>query len=194
DKYEIVRRIGAGGMGEIFLARQHGPEGFLRSVVLKCVLPSLSNNAEFVRMFLDEARVAARISHPNVVQIIELERDDRGFFIAMEYVDGWNLRTVLRVMSSRQVQMPTEIACRLISDVCAGLHAAHTLPTEDGTRRGVVHRDVSPANILISQAGIAKLTDFGIAKAMGSLQVTKPGTMKGKAPYMAPEQILSKDA
>src|SRR5262249_22782172 len=122
------------------------------------------------------------------------DRDDRGFFIAMEYVDGWNLRTVLRVLSARQVLMPTEIACRLLSDVCAGLHAAHTVPAADGTRKGVVHRDVSPSNILMSQVGTAKLTDFGIAKAMGSLQVTKPGTMKGKAPYMAPEQIQAKDA
>jgi serine/threonine protein kinase/anti-anti-sigma regulatory factor len=188
-RYQLTRQIGAGGMAEIFLAKQSGPEGFQKKVVLKRILPHLSQNRVFVEMFLQEARVAARILHPNVVQIHDLGRDGDQYFIAMEYVKGWDLRTVLTSAKKMGHEMPVGLACRVVSDICAGLQAAHTSSDDDGNNLGIVHRDCTPHNVLISVDGAVKLTDFGIAKAANSVLETKPGTLKGKIMYMAPEQI-----
>jgi len=194
EKYEVLHRIGSGGMAEIFLARQKGVQGFQKKVVLKRILPSLSEDPRFLDMFLQEAKLAARISHPNVVQIFDLGSDAGRYFIAMEYVRGWDLRNVLRACERRGIQMPLEYACRIAIDLCAGLHAAHTCVDDEGRPLGIVHRDVSPRNVLLSSEGTVKITDFGIAKAEGSLPHTKPGTIKGKVAYMAPEQIVTNDA
>ncbi len=188
-KYEPIRRIGVGGMAEVFLARQKGPEGFSRRVVLKRILPALSQDPVFTNMFLQEARLAARISHPNVVHIYDLGRDGDRFFIAMEYIEGWDLQALLREAHNKHVQVPIPVACRIVAQLCAGLHAAHTTTNDDGESVGIVHRDVSPHNVLISRDGGTKITDFGVAKAAHSLVDTRPGAIKGKVAYMAPEQV-----
>lgn len=189
QKYEIVSHIASGGMGEIHLARQRGPEQFQKTVVLKQIIPSLAANPDFVEMFLQEARIAAQVSHANVVQIFDLGRNEAGYFMAMEYVDGWDLLTVLRAAAAQKQRMPVNIACRIMSDVCAGLEAAHSATGEDGANLGIVHCDVSPHNILISKKGVAKLTDFGIAKAATSLDESGNTNFKGKLAYVAPEMI-----
>lgn len=188
-RYERLQRIGAGGMAEVFLARHLGPHGFRKTVVLKQILPAHAERPQILEMFLQEARIAARISHPNVVQIFELAQEDGEYFIVMEYVDGWNLRTVLQAVAREERPIPVAIACRILIDLCAGLHAAHTTVDERGQALGIVHRDVSPSNVIIEKNGIVKLTDFGIAKVRTSLVDTKPGSLKGKITYMAPEQV-----
>lgn len=187
QKYEKIARIASGGMGEVYLARQRGLEGFEKTVVLKQILPSLAANPKFIDMFLQEAKIAVGISHPNVVQIFDLGRDDVGYFTAMEFVDGWDLRTVVGAIRAQERLMPYDIACRIMSSVCAGLEAAHSATDAEGANLGIVHCDVSPHNILISKQGVAKLTDFGIAKAASSLNSE---SLKGKIAYMAPEMIL----
>jgi tRNA A-37 threonylcarbamoyl transferase component Bud32 len=188
-KYEITQRIGAGGMAEIFLAKQKGPERFRKNVVLKKILSKLSANEEFVQMFLEEARIAARINHPNVVQIFELGQDGDQYTMVMEYVEGWDLNTVINVSRQQKVSIPVELACRMIADACAGLASAHNSVDDFGRVLGVVHRDVSPHNILISSEGTVKLTDFGIAKIRDTFEQENPRMFKGKADYAAPEQI-----
>jgi serine/threonine protein kinase len=187
--YEIIRPLGAGGMAEIFLARLRGPSGFVKTQVLKTISRGLATNEQFLQMFLDEARLAARISHPNVVQIFELAEVSGQYFIAMEHVPGWNLNSVLAAAQTRNLPMPIEVACRIISDTCGGLAAAHSLTDEEGQPLGVVHRDVTPSNVLISPQGAVKLTDFGIAKAIDQVEKTQPGVLKGKVPYLSPEAI-----
>lgn len=188
DNYRLLKRIGRGGMAEVFLARQLGPEGFDRKVALKRILPAFCSNPEFVEMFLEEARLAARLSHPNIVQILELGRVGAQYFIAMEYVKGCDLQTLLRIGRANQMMFPTEIVCRIGIDLCAALAAAHTFSDDDGGA-SIVHRDVSPHNVLISEAGVVKLTDFGIARASGSHAPETEG-LKGKVSYIAPERIL----
>jgi eukaryotic-like serine/threonine-protein kinase len=191
-RYQIIRQIGSGGMAEVFLASQAGPEGFEKKVVIKKILPRLASDPSFVKMFLQEARLAARISHPNVVQVFELggdrgSSDDSGeFFIAMEYVKGWSLDAILKALERLSQKVPIDLACRLTADICAGLHAAHTCG-DDG--RGIVHRDISPHNVLVSEQGSVKIVDFGISKAADTAGDTKTGAIKGKVAYMAPEQI-----
>ena len=190
SKYEVLSRIGQGGMAEVVLARQRGLEGFAKMVVLKRILSAYAAHGEFVRMFLQEARVAARINHPNVVQIFDLGRDGPHYFIAMEYVRGWDLKTVLATAHRAGKPFPVEIALKIVADVCAGLHAAHTCVDPEGKPAPVVHRDVSPHNVLVSVEGAVKLTDFGISKAVDVTGArTRPGTLKGKVTYMAPEQV-----
>jgi len=188
--YHLERRIGVGGMAEIYLARHKGTQGFQKQVVLKRILPSYASNAVFVEMFLQEARLAAQILHPNVVQIFDLGHLDDQFCIVMEYVKGRNLRELINSTQRKGALMPAPIACRIVSDVCAGLHAAHVCVDHDGKPLGVVHRDISPANVLISDEGAVKLTDFGVAKAYESVSLTQPGELKGKLMYLAPEQVL----
>nr|QEO74303.1 serine/threonine protein kinase [uncultured bacterium] len=187
--YELVRPLGSGGMAEVFLARHKGVQGFSKDVVLKRILPQMSNNAELLEMFLQEARLVARLSHPNIVQTFELGRQGQQYFIAMEYVRGRDLASVLRDARRAKVTIPVEIACRIIADVCAGLHAAHDAVDDNGGRLNVVHRDVTPHNVLISVDGAVKVADFGVAQAANQASITKPGVVKGKPGYMAPEVI-----
>jgi eukaryotic-like serine/threonine-protein kinase len=189
ERYQIVRPLGAGGMAEVFIAKQAGEGGFERQVVLKRILPGLSTDTEFVDMFLMEARLAARLSHPNVVQIFDVAKDAGQYFIVMELVQGWDLALMLRACIKRKQPFPPAIAARIAADVTRGLSAAHSYIDDKGKAQPIVHRDVSPHNVLVSAHGHVKLTDFGIAKAADSLSNTPTSLVKGKAPYLAPELV-----
>jgi len=177
-------------MAEVFLAKQTGMEGFEKLVVVKRILPQLCSDDAFVKMFLNEARVAARLNHPNVVQIFDLGKLAEQYFIAMEYVHGEDLRDVIRVATDADKRPPLGLACRIVADTLAGLHYAHTRVGTDGKPLGLVHRDVSPQNVLVTFEGTIKLCDFGIAKATRAIDAaqTQAGLLKGKYAYMSPEQ------
>src|SRR5262249_34122249 len=179
-RYEIVAELASGGMAEILLARLVGPSGFERPVVLKRILPHLAREPEFVHMFLDEARIVAGITHPNVVQVQELGKDGNELFLAMEYLEGETLWGLMRRLAVRGERLDTPLAVRVIVQACAGLHAAHELVDADGHPVNLVHRDVSPQNLFITYAGQVKLLDFGIAKAADRITRTETGVLKGK--------------
>jgi serine/threonine-protein kinase len=185
--YRLQRRLARGGMAEVFLARHIGVEGFERRVAIKRILPHLSDSEEFRSMFLDEARLAAQLAHPNVVHIYDLGRAGDYDFIAMEFVDGVDLGQLIR--QGRKHPVPFELAARILSDVCGALHYAHRISDASGRALELVHRDVSPQNVLVSWDGVVKLVDFGIAKAAFAAGRTRPGVVKGKYAYMSPEQV-----
>jgi serine/threonine-protein kinase len=193
-KYSLLRKLAEGGMAEVFLARQAGLEGFEKLVVLKRILPALSKEENFLKMFLNEARVAARLNHPNVVQIWDLGKIEDLYFIAMEFVHGEDLREVFAVSDSLKRPPTPGLVCRILADTLAGLHYAHTRASPDGRPLGLVHRDVSPQNVLVTYEGSVKLVDFGIAKATGATsEQTQAGLFKGKFAYMSPEQSRGKN-
>ncbi|MFC1654823.1 serine/threonine protein kinase, partial [Myxococcota bacterium] len=192
-KYELLKSLALGGMAEIFLARQTGMEGFEKVVVIKKILPHLGSQDRFVQMFLDEARLAARFNHPNVVQIYDLGHEADAFFIAMEYIHGMDLKSVVRRCAKLKRRIPIEHIVKIFSGVLDGLHFAHTQPDLDGKTGGVVHRDVSPHNVIVSFQGGVKLVDFGIAKARSQISTTIPGRVKGKHAYMSPEQCQGQE-
>ncbi len=192
--YSLQERIGTGGMAEIFLAKQTGAQGFEKQVVVKRILPNFAANALFIDMFRQEALLAAHITHSNVVQIYDLGRVEEQYCIIMEYVKGQNLRELINSTLRKSMEIPIGVVCRILSDICAGLHAAHTCQDPKGRPLGIVHRDVSPANVLVSDEGISKLTDFGVAKAFESVSLTQPGELKGKLLYLAPEQVVFPDS
>jgi eukaryotic-like serine/threonine-protein kinase len=192
-RYTLIRRIAHGGMATLYLARLEGPEGFEKFYAIKKIHPHLAEEREFVAMFLDEARFASQIQHPNVVQIFELGEVAGEFFFAMEYLAGENLATVMKELALRSLPPPRPFIAHVIARVAAGLHAAHELRDPAGAPLGLVHRDVSPQNVLITYDGLVKLLDFGIAKAAGRLSRTATGELKGKYAYMAPEQIIRND-
>lgn len=184
-RYEVTRKLAEGGMAEIFLARAVGPEGFSKDVVIKVVRSFLATDPQFVQMFIAEARLASRLNHANVVQIFDFGKHDDTYYLAMEYVRGaslWDLRQRCR---QEGVPFPATLAAELGTQIARGLHYAHTL-SDRGQKLGVVHRDVTPHNVLLSFDGAVKLTDFGIAKAQTTH--TAPGMLKGKFAYMSPEQ------
>lgn len=189
DRYEPLKKLATGGMAEIYLAKQSGLEGFEKVVVLKRILPHLASDTEFVNMFLDEARIAAKLSHPNVVQIYDLGKADDTFYIAMEYVSGRNVQHLINKQQLVGGHLPVEHVCRIIAGVCDGLHYAHARKDYDGKPLNIIHRDISPQNILVSFAGGVKVVDFGIAKASTQLAQTRAGVLKGKYAYMSPEQV-----
>jgi serine/threonine-protein kinase len=190
-RYTLERRLAAGGMAEVFLARQSGPEGFEKVCVVKRMLPHLNDDQTFVGMFLDEARLAARLTHPNIAQIFDFGHDeeDDAYYLAMEYVPGANLHRVIDDHSRRFAPIPLGPAVKMVALACAGLDFAHSATDDSGAPLHIIHRDVSPHNIMLSKTGDIKLIDFGIAKANVGNQATKAGTLKGKYAYMAPEQI-----
>lgn len=187
--YILIRRIARGGMGEIFLARQNLPRGYERPIVVKRILPHLSDDEKFVEMFLREAHTASRLQHENIVQIYQVGRDASQYFIAMEYVEGKDLRSVLVRAAENDVNIPHEVASYVVACVCRGLQYAHKKVGAGGEALNIVHRDVSPQNILVSYEGGIRLIDFGISKATGCRGLTHPGTFKGKLAYMSPEQV-----
>jgi len=191
-KFQLLKKIATGGMAEIYIARQRGMEGFEKIVVIKTILPNLASNEEFVQMFLDEARIAARLTHPNIVQIFDLGRVGTTYFIAMEYIQGENLRAVAKKCRKAKAVIPLEHVVKVISNACEGLHYAHSKTDTSGRPMNIVHRDISPQNILVSFEGIVKLVDFVIAKAATQYQETRAGILKGKYSYMSPEQCMSK--
>jgi serine/threonine protein kinase len=189
-KYEIVHKLAQGGMAEIYLARVAGVEGFEKYVVIKKVLPELAANPRFVQMLLDEARIAAELHHPHIGQIYELGVDGGVHFFAMEYLHGEDLRAILKAASGRRERVPLAHAVTILSGVAAALHYAHERVAPDGTPLTIVHRDVSPSNIVITYDGTPKLVDFGIARARTRTAETRTGQIKGKLAYMSPEQCL----
>ncbi|MDC0742471.1 protein kinase domain-containing protein [Polyangium mundeleinium] len=188
-RYEILLRVAKGGMASVWAARLQGSRGFQKTVAIKTMLPDVSDDPDFETMFLDEARVAARIRHPNVVEIFDLGEQDDILYIVMEWVEGDTLSTVQKAAKTLG-GIPQNIILRLASQICAGLHAAHELRDDNGALVDLVHRDISPGNILISTSGFAKIADFGVAKSRGRLYVTRAeGVVKGKTPYLSPEQL-----
>jgi serine/threonine-protein kinase len=195
DRYEILREVGRGGMGSVWLGRLAGKHGFEQLVAIKTLLPALARDTRFRTMFLDEVRVASRIRHPNVVQVFELGETDGVLFVVMEWVEGASLRSWHTQSQAAGVAWPENVVLRVFADACAGLHAAHEVVDDEGAPLGVVHRDTSPHNIMLSDCGIARLIDFGVAKAADRLQgETTTGHVKGKMSFMAPEQYLARDA
>jgi serine/threonine-protein kinase len=189
-KYLLLRQLAVGGMAEVYLARQSGPAGFEKECVIKRILPSLAEDQQFVNMFLDEARIAARLSHPNIVQIFDLGAIGEGdYFLAMEHVHGVDLQHIIDAEAKGRGRLPLAIAVRLCSSVAEGLEHAHNATDSRGQRLGLVHRDVTPSNVIVSFDGVAKILDFGIAKAVARKGRTEVGVIKGKIPYMSPEQV-----
>ncbi len=186
-KYRLLAELGHGGMAEVFLSVVRGPAGFNKLVVIKQIRPQLAEDPEFLNMFLDEARLAARLSHPNVVQTNEVGQEQNRYFIAMEYLEGQPLNRVIHRLA-RTGGLPLVMHLRILIDVLGGLHHAHDLADFDGTPLNVVHRDVTPHNVFVTYDGVVKVVDFGIAKAMNSSAETRTGVLKGKVAYMAPEQ------
>src|SRR5690606_1509480 len=187
--HELVLRIGRGGMATVWVARRRSPDAKDdRLVAIKAMLLELADDPEFVKMFVDEVQLVRSIRHPNVVEVYDVG-DERGvMWMSMEWVEGESLHTVI-AEAGRRGAIPPEMAVRIIADVAAGLHAAHEVRDPDGSLRGVVHRDVSPHNILIGTNGVVKLVDFGVAKAVGrASEATRAGQLKGKFGYMSPEQ------
>jgi len=187
-RYEIIGLLATGGMAEVHLGRLMGPSGFERVVVVKRILPHLAREAAFVDMFLDEARIVAKINHKNVIQVSELGREADELFLVMEFVEGESLGGFMRRHWGNEREIGFELAAYIVSEACAGLHAAHELKDEDGRPQEVVHRDVSPQNLMVTYDGQVKVLDFGIAKAVDRSARTSTGTLKGKVEYMSPEQ------
>ena len=187
-RYELLGRLALGGMAEILLARLRGPSGFERPVVIKRILPHYADVSAFVDMFLDEARLAARIAHPNVVHVHELGRTASDLYIAMEYLEGESVAGLMRRAVARAMGLPPFVAAHIAAQACAGLHAAHELRDGQGNPQNLVHRDVSPQNLVVTYDGTVKILDFGIAKAADRISKTEAGVLKGKFDYMSPEQ------
>ncbi len=192
DRYRIHDAIGTGGMATVHLGRFVGPAGFSRTVAIKRMHPHLAKEPEFVAMFLDEARLAARIRHPNVVSTLDVLARDDELLIVMEYVHGASLGGLAKLLTLQKQRAPVPIACAIVADLLAGLHAAHEARDERGVPLQIVHRDVSPQNVLVGADGVSRVLDFGVAKAVGRLQQTRDGEVKGKVAYMAPEQLRGK--
>src|SRR6185295_16849576 len=187
-KYGLVARLATGGMAEIFLARLQGVAGFEKLVCIKRILPHLARDKQFVAMFLDEARIAARISHPNVCQVFELGEIEGSYYIAMEYLEGVPLSCFRRRDYDHDPPDPRLIA-GIAVQACEALHHAHQLKNPDGSVMEVVHRDVSPQNLFVTVDGVVKVLDFGIAKIQDATIKTTTGAIKGTHAYMAPEQL-----
>ena len=188
-KYLLLERIAVGGMAEVFVAKAFGVEGFERLLAIKKILPTMGEDAEFITMFVDEARIAVQLAHANIVQVLELGKHDETLYIAMEYVSGRDLRQLMERYRKRQQPMPVPQAAYIVKEVCEALDHAHRKCDARGKPLGIVHRDVSPQNVLVGFGGEVKLIDFGIAKAESRLQKTQAGILKGKFAYMSPEQV-----
>jgi serine/threonine-protein kinase len=192
DRYELLCPIASGGMATVWLARLRGKRGFEKLFAVKMIKSEHTADPRFQEMFLDEARIASAIEHPNVAQILDLGETDGLLYTVMEWVDGESLAKLSRLAQKRGSPMPLHIALRIMADACAGLHAAHELRDEKDVRLGVVHRDVSPQNILVTSGGAVKVIDFGVAKAVNRRgEGTQSGVVKGKIRYLAPEQVGS---
>ncbi|HYV66677.1 MAG TPA: protein kinase, partial [Myxococcales bacterium] len=191
-KYFLLKKLAAGGMGEIFLAKQQGPAGFEKILVVKKILSHLTENKEFVELFLGEARLAARMNHRNVVQVFELGEHQGSYFIAMEYVSGRTLRDLIDGAVKKRERLPAEVCRTIAEQICDGASYAHNLTDVTGRSLNIIHRDLNPQNVLLSYTGDVKIIDFGIAKSEMSTVKTEAGMIKGKFVYMSPEQSLAK--
>jgi serine/threonine-protein kinase len=189
NKYEKIRRLAQGGMGEVYLARQRGLVGFDRLVILKALREDLADEKDFVDQFLDEARVAATLNHPNIVALYEVDIWEGTYFMAMEYINGEDLSRLWYAAAKAGVGLPFQVSVRIIHDAAVGLDYAHHAMDVTGQALNIVHRDVSPQNIMVRADGVTKVVDFGIAKASNRITKTQAGTVKGKLQYMSPEQV-----
>jgi eukaryotic-like serine/threonine-protein kinase len=191
-QYRLIDRLAVGGMAELFLAQQSGPDGFEKPVVIKRIRPHLSRQSAFVRMFLNEARLAAQLNHPNIVQIHDLGKVGDSYYIGMEYLFGRDMRRVVPKAESLGIPFPMVYALKIASSVCEGLYYAHQKVDLYGSPLNIVHRDVTPENIFVCFDGTVKVLDFGIAKAANRAEQTRAGELRGKLSYLSPEQCLGK--
>lgn len=187
QRYRVLERLASGGMAEVFVAESAGIEGFKKRVAIKRVLPHLSEKKRFISMFLDEARISAQLSHSNCVQVFDIGVGDNAYFIVMEFVDGADLKGVVDYLKNNGRVFPVEIGVLIAVRICEGLVYAHELTTSDGQPLSIVHRDMSPPNVLITKHGEVKIVDFGLAKASSQLEKSEPGIIKGKFSYLSPE-------
>ncbi len=188
-RYALYGEIASGGMATVHYGRLLGPVGFSRTVAIKRLHAQFAKDPEFSAMFLDEARLAARIRHPNVVQTLDVVAQDNELFLVMDYVQGESLGRLIRASSAKKEHIPLDIVSSILCGVLHGLHAAHEATTESGDPLTIVHRDVSPQNVLVGADGVPRVLDFGVAKAAGRMQTTREGQLKGKIAYMSPEQL-----
>ena len=192
-KYQLVSKLATGGMAEVFLAKVAGPMGFEKTLVLKRILPHLAEDPVFVEMFFTEARVAAQLNHPHIVQIFDFGQTDGTYYLAMEYIDGPSLRGLVQAAQAQSEPLSPVLCAWMISEACEGLAFAHDFcDPATGMSLGLIHRDVSLDNILLSRQGALKIVDFGIAKAADQAHSTRAGIVKGKLSYMSPEQLQGK--
>src|SRR5438045_5331632 len=192
-QYVLLEKIATGGMAEVWKARMRGVEGFQKIVAIKKILPHLSDNQDFIEMFIDEAKLAAQLNHNNIIHIYDLGKIQNSYYIAMEYIDGYDLKNILRRAQERDQPIQVELALFIASKVAAALDYAHRKRDYNEQDMGLVHRDVSPQNVLISEEGDIKLCDFGIAKAASKASHTQAGALKGKLQYMSPEQAWGRN-
>lgn len=192
-RYEVIAGLSTGGMAELYLASTKGPGGFRKFVALKKLLGDVQHDRNFARMFLDEARITALLTHPGIAQVFDLGEDENGeLFIAMEFVAGQDLSKVTHACRKQGSRMPIGFACRVVHDLCRALHYAHHFVDPAGRASPVVHRDVAPKNVMVTYEGSVKVIDFGLALARGRLETTAVGTIKGTAGYLSPEQVYGK--
>lgn len=192
-KYELIERLGSGGMAEVWLAIYRGIEGITKLVAVKRIREQFAADENFVRMFLDEAKTAADLRHPNIINIIDIGEHEGTYYLAMDYQPGRDLRAVWRRAATKQVALPWGLTIHMIIEAARGLHYAHTKSDLHGQPLNIVHRDVSPQNILVTRYGVCKVLDFGIARASHKSTVTRPGVVRGKAEYMSPEQATGQE-
>src|SRR5450432_3367606 len=193
QRYRVIEKLASGGMAEVFRAESAGLEGFKKQVAIKRVLPHLSEKKKFISMFLDEARLSAHLSHSNCVQVFDIGVGDNAYFIVMEFVDGADLKAVLETLKKQGREMAIEDAVFIAVKICEGLCYAHELTDQEGRPFAVVHRDVSPPNVLMTKHGEIKIVDFGLAKANSQLEKSEPGIIKGKFSYLAPEAAMGQE-
>ena len=191
--YALMRRIATGGMAEVYVARRAGPHGFQKTVAVKRILPQFARDPDFVAMFIDEARVCARLGHPNIVQVFDFGEQDGELYMAMEYVDGTTAARLVRAAATRAEDVPLDVCFHVALSLLRSLEYAHNVRDDDGKPLALVHRDVSPGNVLIDRSGTVKLTDFGIARAAEIERRTDAGQLKGKLGYMSPEQVVGRE-
>ena len=190
--YELLQRIATGGMAEVYLARREGPHGFQKIVAVKRILPQLARDPDFTAMFVDEARVCAHLGHPNIVQVFDFGEHNGELYMAMELVDGTTGARLIRAAAAKDEEIPLDVSLHIALSVLRGLEYAHNARDEEGRPLSLVHRDVSPGNVLIDRSGAVKLTDFGIARATEVEPRTEAGQLKGKLGYMSPEQVVGR--
>jgi serine/threonine protein kinase len=193
QRYRVIDRLESGGMAEVFRAESSGLEGFRKQVAIKRVLPHHGQDAQFISMFLDEARLSAQLSHSNCVQVFDIGVRDDAYFIVMEFVDGANLRSIASSMQNKGRTFPIPEAAYIAHEICKGLSYAHELADRNGVPLQLVHRDVSPPNVLVTKHGEVKIVDFGLAKATSQLEPSQPGVIKGKFAYLSPEAALGEE-
>jgi serine/threonine-protein kinase len=190
ERYELLGELAAGGMATVYLGRMRRPMGFARLVAIKCMHPQYAKDPAFASMFLDEARLTARLRHPNIVPTLDIVADGKHLLIVMEYVAGESLAALLGLVRAANERVPVPVACAIIHDVLLGLHEAHEARDDEGAPLAIVHRDVSPQNVILGLDGLARVLDFGVAKARSRVHHSNEGEIKGKLPYMPPEQLF----